>query len=127
MKDFIMKNWYYLLVAALAIVSFVASLIISIKKNKNTNITDTIKEALMEQIPFWAIISEGLAGGETKKDNVISLGVALASKLLGRNLTADENSYFVAFITEHLEKVLATPQKKLQAPKNAQSGKYRAN
>lgn len=127
MKDFIYKNWYYLILAFIAIASFIISLVISLKKRKGGSILDSIKEALLENIPFWAVISEGLVSGEAKKDNVISLGIALASKMSGRKLSAEENDYFVAFISENLEKVLATPQKKLQAPKTAQSGKYRAN
>lgn len=127
MKDFLLNNWYYILVAALAVISFIASLIISIKKKGSSNIIDSIKEAVLENLPFWCVLSEGLNGGEAKKDNVLSLGIALVSKMLGRNLTADENDYFIAFISEHLEKILATPQKKLEAPKKADSSKYRAN
>lgn len=127
MKDFLIQNWYYILVAALAIVSFIASLIISIKKKGSSNIIDSVKESILENLPFWCVLSEGLQGGETKKENVLSLGIALASKLLGRKLTADENDFFVAFISEHLEKILSTPQKKLEAPKKADSSKYRAS
>lgn len=124
--DFIYKNWYYLLLAVLAVATFAVSLVLAIKKNKNSgNIFDSIKAALMENIPFWAVISEGLSGGDNKKNNVITLGIALVNKLLGRKLSADENDYFVAFISEQLEKVLATPQKKLQAPKKAEEGRYR--
>lgn len=127
MKDFLLKNWYYLILALLAVASFMISLIFSLKRRKGGSILDSVKEALLENIPFWAVISEGLVSGETKRDNVISLGIALASKMTGRKLTAEENDYFVAFISENLEKVLAAPQKKLQAPKTAQSGKYRVN
>lgn len=127
MKEFLIKNWYYIILAAIAVAGFIVSLVVSLKKNKGANVFDSIKAALLENIPFWAVISEGLAGGETKKDNVISLGIALVSKLMGRKLSAEENDYFVAFIGEHLEKILATPQKKLEAPKKAQNGKYRAD
>ena len=128
MKEFIYKNWYYLIVAVLAIATFTVSLITAIKRNKNRgNVFDTVKEALLENIPFWITISEGFSGGEAKKDNVISLGMALVNKMLGRKISPDENDYFVAFISDSLEKVLATPQKKLVAPKTAEKGKYRAN
>ena len=80
---------------------------------KGSNIFDTVKEALLESIPTWAVISEELASGEDKKANVIALGIALASKMLGRKLNADESSYFISFITEQLEKILTAPQKKL--------------
>ena len=68
-------------------------------------------------------MSEGLASGADKKNNVISLGIALANKLLGRNLTADENNIIASFIGENLEKILAAPQKKLA---QTQKSKYRA-
>ena len=127
MKEFILANWYYILVAVLAIASFTVSMIVSTKKNRGSNIMESVKLALMEQLPYWAVISEGLVSGEDKKNNVLQLGLALVSKMLGRNLTADENSYFVAFITEGLEKILATPQKKLQKAEIAKKSKYTVN
>ena len=124
MKEFILKNWYYLILAFVAVAGFVSSLIIALKKGKNPNLFDSIKSALLENIPFWAIMSEGLASGVDKKNNVITLGIALARKLLGRDLSADENNYFVAFISEGLEKILATPQKKLVAPEISKKSPY---
>lgn len=114
MKDFLLKNWYYIILAVLAAASFFTSIIISLKRNKGGNILDSVKEALLENIPFWAVMSEGLASGADKKNNVITLGIALARKILGRDLSADENNYFVAFISDGLEKILAAPQKKLK-------------
>lgn len=124
MKEFLLANWYYVIVAVLAVLSFTASLIISLKKKGSSNLIDSVKAALLENIPMWAILSEGLISGEDKKNNVLQLGVALASKLLGRNLTADENSYFVAFISEQLEKILSAPQKKLVAVEKAKKSPY---
>ena len=124
MKEFLLANWYYVIVAVLAVLSFAASLIISLKKKGSSNLVDSVKAALLENIPMWAILSEGLISGEDKKNNVLQLGIALASKLLGRNLTADENSYFVAFISEQLEKILSAPQKKLVAVEKAKKSPY---
>lgn len=124
MKEFLVKNWYYIILAIIALASFVVSVINIKKKNKNANVFDSVKAALLENIPFWAVISEGLASGEDKKNNVISLGIALVSKMMGREISADENAYFVAFISENLEKVLATPQKKLEKAEIAQKSKY---
>ena len=124
MKEFLIANWYYLVLAVVAVAGFVSSLCISLRKNKGANIFDSVKAALMENIPLWAIMSEGLTSGTDKKNNVISLGIALASKLLGRNLTADENSFIAAFISENLEKVLSAPQKKLAM--TSKESKYRA-
>ena len=126
-KEFLLKNWYYIILAALAIAGFIVSLILSLKRNKGNNIWDHVRAALMENIPFWAIISEGLGSGEDKKNNVLTLGIALVNKMFGRKLTADENDYFVGFISEQLEKVLSAPQKKLQVAKKGSSGKYRAD
>lgn len=123
MKEFLLANWYYIVLAVVAVAGFVSSLCISLRKNKGANIFDSVKAALMENIPLWAIMSEGLSSGVDKKNNVISLGIALASKLLGRNLTADENSFIASFISENLEKVLSAPQKKLAMTKES---KYRA-
>ncbi len=122
MKEFLLQNWYYILLAVVAIAGFISSLIISLKR-KPSNIFDSIKAAILEQLPLWAIMSEGLASGADKKNNVISLGIALANKLLGRNLTADENNIIASFIGENLEKILAAPQKKLA---QTQKSKYRA-
>ena len=122
MKEFLIQNWYYILLAVVAIAGFISSLIISLKR-KPSNIFDSIKAAILEQLPLWAIMSEGLASGADKKNNVISLGIALANKLLGRNLTADENNIIASFIGENLEKILAAPQKKLA---QTQKSKYRA-
>lgn len=126
MEEFLLKNWYFIILAMLAIISFIFSVVVAMKK-KGTNILDSVKEAILENIPFWTVISEGMASGVDKKNNVISLGMALASKMLGRNLTADENSFFVAFISEQLEKVLATPQKKLEKAEIAKKSKYTVN
>lgn len=123
MKEFILNNWYYLLLAALALTSFIVSLIMSLKK-KGTDLLTSAKEALLENIPFWAVISENMTSGEDKKNNVLSLGLALVSKILGKKLNADETAYFMAFIADSLEKVLATPQKKLQPAKIDKKTKY---
>lgn len=124
MEEFLKANWYYILVAVLAIASFVASLVITIKKKGSSNLFDSVKAAIMENLPMWAILSEGLVSGADKKNNVLQLGIALASKLLGRNLTADENAYFVSFIGEQLEKILSAPQKKLVKVVEPQKSKY---
>lgn len=124
MKDFLIKNWYYLILALIAIVGFITNLIIARKKAKNPNLFDSIKAALLEQIPFWAVMSEGLVSGSDKKNNVITLGIALVRKLLGRDLSADENNYFVAFVSENLEKILTAPQKKLKTAEIKQKSPY---
>ena len=123
MKEFVLQNWYYLLLAVLAMATFIISFL-RMRKGGKTNLLDSVKTALLENIPVWAILSEGLASGEDKKNNVLQLGIALASKLLGRNLTADENNYFAAFINEQLEKILAAPQKKLVKAENAKKSIY---
>lgn len=124
MKEFILANWYYIILAVLALASFVLSFVMSLKRNKGADTLTSIKEALLENIPFWVVLSENLSTGEDKKNNVISLGIALVSKMMGRNLSADENDYFVAFIKDSLEKVLTTPQKKLEKAKIEQKHKY---
>lgn len=125
MQEFFIKNWYYILLAVLAVATFVCSFVI--KRKGNNNFLDSVKAALLENIPYWAVISEGLVSGADKKNNVIGMGIALVSKMLGRGLTAEENSYFVAFISEQLEKILSAPQKKLVVAEKQQKSKYRAD
>ncbi len=125
MKEFLLNNWYYIVLAVLAVATFICSLVI--KRKANNNFLDSVKAALLENIPTWAVFSEGLISGADKKNNVISLGIALVSKMLGRKLSAEENSYFVAFISEQLEKILSAPQKKLYQAKNEPKSKYRAD
>ena len=128
MKDFLLKNWYYLILASIAIAGLVLT-IISVKKKVKSGmgIIESIKLGLLENIPFWISISEGIVGSENKRNNFLSLGIAFVRKMLGRDPSSEETDYFIAFLEDKLEKTLATPQKKLQAPKTAQSGKYRAN
>ena len=125
MQEFFIKNWYYILLAVLAVATFICSVVI--KRTGNNNFLDSVKAALLENIPYWAVISEGLVSGADKKNNVIGMGIALVSKMLGRGLTAEENSYFVAFISEQLEKILSAPQKKLVVAEKSQKSKYRAD
>ena len=125
MQEFFIKNWYYILLAVLAVATFICSFVI--KRKGNNNFLDSVKAALLENIPYWAVISEGLVSGADKKNNVIGMGIALVSKMLGRGLTAEENSYFVAFISEQLEKILSAPQKKLVVAEKQQKSKYRAD
>ena len=125
MQEFFIKNWYYILLAFLAVATFICSFVI--KRKGNNNFLDSVKAALLENIPYWAVISEGLVSGADKKNNVIGMGIALVSKMLGRGLTAEENSYFVAFISEQLEKILSAPQKKLVVAEKSQKSKYRAD
>lgn len=122
--EFIKNNWYYLILTLLAIIGFIVSIIIK-KKYGKMNLTDAIKAAAMEEMPFWITLSEGLEGGENKKNNFLSLCIAYISKKLGRNLTAEENQFFVTWASDMLEKFLTTPQKKLMQPKTAQKSKYR--
>ena len=71
-KEFILANWYYLLLFVLALAGFITSLVMK-RKGGKTNLLDSVKSALLEQIPLWAILSEGLASGEDKNNNVLQL------------------------------------------------------
>lgn len=123
--DFLLQHWKEILWAVLMLVSFTISLILAIRKRGKENILTSVKEALLEQIPTWAILSEGFSSGQAKKENVLTLGLALVQKMLGRNLSADENAFWVSFLTEQLEKILSTPQKKLTVVKKENVSKYR--
>ena len=125
--EFLKQNWYYVVLAVIAIATFVISCVSMKRKNKNLSLLESAKLAILENIPTWAVISEGFVSGADKKNNVLTLGIALVRKILGRDLSADENDYFVAFISEGLEKILTAPQKKLQPAKNQNKSPYRVN
>lgn len=122
--EFIKNNWYYLILTLLAIGGFIASIVIKCKRGK-MNPLDAIKASAMEEMPFWISISESLEGPENKRNNFLSLVIAYVSKKFGRNLTAEENQFFVTWAEDMLEKILATPQKKLNKAKIEQKSKYR--
>lgn len=111
-KEFILKNWYYIAAIILLIISLVLTYI-SVKKKGKIDTLSALKEAALEELPMWITLSEGLASGADKKANVLSLAIAFFAKKLGRNLTSNETDLFVAFIGDQLEKILSTPQKKL--------------
>lgn len=125
--EFLKQNWYYVVLAVIAIATFVISCVSMKRRNKNLSLLESAKLAILENIPTWAVISEGFVSGADKKNNVLTLGIALVRKILGRDLSADENDYFVAFISEGLEKILTAPQKKLQPAKNQNKSPYRVN
>ena len=119
-KQFLIQNWYLIAVVVLCIALFIVSLF----KNKNLGLVEKIKASLLEQLPIWIILSEQFNTGEAKMNNVLALGLALVSKMLGRALTADENTFFESFIREQAEKILSAPQKKLKTAEITKKSKY---
>ena len=102
--EFIKVNWLVLLSIALLLVDFFVSLF-----RKRTKVVDTIKEFILDNLPFYISNAEKLlSGGIEKKDYVInSVLRLLADRYPGINVLPYE-----AFISQSIEKILSTPEKK---------------
>ena len=116
MKEFILANWYYLAVFALALAGFVISIAMK-RKGGKTNLLDSVKSALLEQIPLWADLVEKPGNGEQKKEAVIELALNEAKAYLGRELTQPEQQAIITLASSHLEDVLKAPKAKSKKSK----------
>ena len=124
-KEFVIHNWQLIASAILFITATVIGLIRS--KKKGVNILGYILGEIAQNLPKMISESEAKGGtAEQKKVYVLNAVLNFASKALGRKLNEEETSYFIANISEQIESVLETPQKKkiekVEVKKNA---KYR--
>ena len=108
---FLKEYWLMIVYGAMIL----GALIVAIwKKRGKLNLLDTIKAFILGELPTWISYSENLKGSTVKLNNVVSLALASVKKFVGRDLNAEEEAMFIAFITDNVEKILATPQKKLE-------------
>lgn len=127
MKEIFLENWKIISALVLIIITCAINLITIIKKSGGkVSVWDALKSVILEQIPSYIAIVEQAGNGEEKKNKVLNLALKEASKKLGRNLTEDETSAIVALVSQQVELVLATPQKKTASESKPKS-KYRAD
>ena len=115
LKLFLIQNWQLLASALLFIIATIIG-IIRLKK-KGMSFQDAIHSQLTEQLPIFISIAENKGTGEQKRVYVLNEGLNYLSKQLGRPLTQTESDLAIAFMTEQIENILATPQKKGVAKK----------
>lgn len=98
----------------ITILSSVIALVVALIRRQKlvVNRIDEIKERLIESLPDLIMAVEVPGEGPLKLATVIKLGLELVKKLLNRALKDDEIDYFTGLITENVEKILSTPQRK---------------
>lgn len=104
---FIVDNWKIIL----EVVLLIASTIFFIVKKKPTKVVDTVQEHILRSLIYLitkAEIEFGAGHGEKKKEFVVS---TLLDTLHQIYPDIDVRKY-ISFIEQHLEWILATPQKK---------------
>ena len=108
--EFIQAYWQYI---SFGILIFIEVLLIILKKKPITLdvFLDAVRQCICN-LPKMINHVERPGDGEDKKDEVIDFCVDFVSDILNRNLTAEEVNYVVNVCSDHIEKVLSTPQKK---------------
>lgn len=122
LKSFLLQNWQFILTVILLVATFIAALIKGLKKG--LSISDILLGYLLDQVPTWinSAESSGMSGQE-KRIQVLNNALVYASKQLGRALSEQESAVIVSHVSQKIEEILSTPQKKeVQLPKKS---KYR--
>ena len=94
---------------------FVISFFIGLftRRKKGYSFSDIILGLISEQLPLWISLAEASGNsGEQKKVQVLNDALNYASKTLGRKLSEEEISFIITNVSEQIEKILQTPQKK---------------
>ena len=111
LKEFFIKNWQLIASGLLFIIATVIS-IIRMKK-KGMTFQEIISGLLMEQLPLFVDMAENKGGtGEQKRVYVLNKALNFASSKVGRPLTQAESDMIISYVTEKVELILTTPQKK---------------
>ena len=109
-KEFLISNWQLLASAILFLIAVIAGIISKVRKGYN--LSDLVLGLITEELPEWINIVEGSGTGEQKKVKVLNYALSFASKKMGRQLKEEEVSLITTYVTEQIEKILSTPQKK---------------
>lgn len=115
-KEFLIHNWQLLASGVLFIIATVIG-IIRMKK-KGMTFQEILSGILMEQIPLWVSMAETDGGtGEQKRVEVLNKALNYCASKLGRQLSQAESDMIISYVSEKIEAVLSTPQKKGVAKK----------
>ena len=109
--QFLAQNWQLVASAVLFIIATVIG-IVRLKK-KGYTLPELMNGLILEQIPMWISLAESIGGkGESKRVQVLNEALSYCAKKLGRTLTQEESDYIISYVSEQVENILATPQKK---------------
>lgn len=113
-KSFLVNNWYVITYVIISVTFSIITIIFTIRKNrKAVDITNEVKETLLESLPIYISFAEQLGNSsESKKLTAIKLSLDCVEHQLGRKLNDDEIKFYEAFVSPKIENILSTPQKK---------------
>ena len=115
LKEFFIHNWQLIASGTLFILATVISIIRA--KKKGLTFMQIMSGLLLEQLPLWIDMAEATKeGGEQKRVQVLNKALNYCAKKLGRSLTQEESDYVISYVTEKVEAILTTPQKKEALP-----------
>ena len=115
--EFALKHWEQIASVILFVAAFVIGCVRS--KKKGYTFIEVMTGILTEQAPEWIRAAEAKGGtGEQKKVSVLNAAVSCATKAMGRALTESEVNAIVTKMSQIIEDVLDTPQKKESEGKN---------
>lgn len=111
MVEFLQAYWFYLY--AFIVVLF-DILILVIKRRPKTldDFTLILNESFSSYLPALISKFEEPGKGEIKKIHVIDCMRSIIAHRLGRKLSPKEEKIFEKFVSESIESILSTPQKK---------------
>ena len=114
-KQFFIQNWQLIASAVMFIIATTIGIIRA--KKKGMSFSEAIHSELSEQLPIFISCAEGKGTGEQKRVYVLNEGLNYLAKKIGRPLTQTESDLAISYMTEQIENILATPQKKGVAKK----------
>lgn len=109
MFEFVKSYWREILEVVLLLVSVI---ILIVRKPVSSSVKDSIESNLLKSLPQFIDFVECPGNGSTKLNRVIGLGLKFVISKIGRSLTDDEIDYWTKFITDSVEAILSSPQKK---------------
>ena len=109
-KQFFIQNWQLIASAVLFIIA--TTIGITRSKKKGMSFMDALHAELCEALPIFISCAEGKGTGEQKRVYVLNEGLNYLAKKIGRPLTQTESDLAISYMTEQIENILATPQKK---------------
>lgn len=113
-KQFVLEHWQ----ALLAILIALATLLVAIFKGKKEgkSVKEILIDFITDRLPSYIRETEAHGGtAEQKKSYCLNLALRDAAKEIGHQLTVEEADYIVNKVSDKIEDILSTPQKKEQS------------